>query len=154
MSVLVVGCGNTLRGDDALGIRVVEELSTALLPPGVDTLACQQYTPELAAELAHYDKVLFVDAQAPAAEPGNFPGRICLTEVGPVETISATGITHDMDVCGLLNLTKALYGSSPRAAVLTAEAASFDLSESLSPQIQAVISGLVTLTKRYCFSDF
>lgn len=153
MSVLVVGCGNTLRGDDAVGIRVVEEFSASLLPAGIETLACQQYTPELAAELAHYDRVLFVDAQIPAVEPGNFPGKICLTEVDPADRSGSTGITHSMDVAGLLSLTQTLFGHSPSAALLTVEAANFDLSETLSPEIQAVIPGLLTLTKRYCFAD-
>jgi hydrogenase maturation protease len=147
MKTLVVGCGNTLRGDDAIGIRVVEELAASSLPAGVETLACQQYTPEMAADLSHYEQVLFVDASTPVAMPASFPGRISLWEVTPTAGVSSTGITHSLDVNSLLTLTQSLYGNAPQAVLITVEAASFDLSESLTPEVEAVIPGLVTLTK-------
>lgn len=153
MSTILVGCGNTLRGDDAIGIRAVEAFTASQKLNGVDTLTCHQYTPELAAELARYERVLFIDAQTPACKPANFPGKICLMDVEPVERPNRNGISHHLDVSDLLNLTKVLFGQAPRATLLTVEAANFNLSEHLSPEIEAVIPGLLKLIKSYCMAE-
>ena len=42
---LVIGYGNTLRGDDGVGPRVAEAIEKLNLP-GVRTLVCQQLSPE------------------------------------------------------------------------------------------------------------
>ena len=59
--VLVIGYGNTLRGDDGVGPRVVEAIGTLGLP-GVRTLICPLLTPELADPISRAEKVIFVDA--------------------------------------------------------------------------------------------
>jgi len=46
--VLVIGYGNTLRGDDGLGQRAAEALAQRALPDGVEVLSCHQLTIELA----------------------------------------------------------------------------------------------------------
>src|SRR5208282_3340787 len=60
-ALLVIGYGNTLRGDDGVGPRVAEAVD-ALHLPGVRTLACQQLTPEHAAPVSLSKTVIFVDA--------------------------------------------------------------------------------------------
>jgi hydrogenase maturation protease len=59
--VLIIGYGNSLRSDDAAGIKVAETIATWQLPH-VRSLAVHQLTPELAAELAAVELVIFVDA--------------------------------------------------------------------------------------------
>ena len=70
-----------ITGDDGIGIRLVEELANLPMPEGTTTHICQQYTPELAADLALYDRVLFVDAATPYAAKNYFPGRVALQDV-------------------------------------------------------------------------
>lgn len=153
MSVLVVGCGNTLRGDDGIGIRLVEELDNHSLPAGTSTHVCQQYTPELAAELAPYDRVLFVDAATPYSSKNYFPGRVALQEINDAPAHQTNGLSHSVDVASLVNLTRVLYGSAPRAAILTVEGTDFELSESLSPLVQAAIPEMVSIIQSFCNSD-
>jgi hydrogenase maturation protease len=64
VSTLVVGVGNTLRGDDGVGARVLELLagSTLCLRPALGLV------PELAADLAPHQRVVFVDADLAARE--------------------------------------------------------------------------------------
>jgi Ni,Fe-hydrogenase maturation factor len=50
---LVIGIGNLLRGDDGVGGLLAEE---------VGGRSVQQLTPELAAELAELEVVVFIDA--------------------------------------------------------------------------------------------
>ena len=59
--MLVVGYGNDLRGDDAVGRRAAEAVAARRLP-GIRVLSVPQLTPELAAEFAGCRCVVFVDA--------------------------------------------------------------------------------------------
>lgn len=152
MNTLIIGYGNTLRGDDGLGVRVVESLSEEDLPDYVHTLACPQLTPELAEPLSRCERAVFIDAAVPQPAPANFPRRICVSGADEWQD-SADGIGHSLNASGLLQLTGALYGRQPQAWLCTVEGASFDLSEQLSPQVQDALTGLQTILKRHCFSD-
>jgi Ni,Fe-hydrogenase maturation factor len=68
LSTLVIGCGNDLRGDDALGPLAATAVA-AWDMPGVQALAVHQLMPELAEALAEADLAIFVDACAPVAPP-------------------------------------------------------------------------------------
>ena len=67
MSTLVVGVGNTLRGDDGVGPFVIDLLRTAR-PPGLELRSVQALLPELAAELPAHHAVVFVDADLRTSE--------------------------------------------------------------------------------------
>ena len=60
-TVLVIGYGNDLRSDDAVGKRVAEAVATWKLP-SVQALAVHQLTPELTVKLTDVDRAIFVDA--------------------------------------------------------------------------------------------
>ncbi|NJN15613.1 MAG: hydrogenase maturation protease [Oscillochloris sp.] len=116
---LVIGYGNTLRGDDGLGPRVVAPLRV----PGVRTLILPQLGPELAAELALVQRVIFVDARL--GRGGPHLRRLPLADPQPQ--------SHHCDPAGLLALSAALYGHAPQAWLLSIPAARFDLGAPLSP---------------------
>jgi hypothetical protein len=56
---LVIGYGNSLRGDDSIGIKVAQMVADWHLPK-VRSLSSHQLTPELAAELAQVDLTIFI----------------------------------------------------------------------------------------------
>jgi hydrogenase maturation protease len=59
--LLLIGYGNPLRQDDGLGWRIAMAIE-ALDLPGLQVLAAQQLTLELAAPMALAEAVVFVDA--------------------------------------------------------------------------------------------
>jgi hydrogenase maturation protease len=59
--LLVIGYGNTFRGDDGVGQRVANAVE-ALQLYGVRTIAAHQLTPETAVAVADAARVIFVDA--------------------------------------------------------------------------------------------
>jgi hydrogenase maturation protease len=64
MDALVLGIGNTLRGDDGAAARVLELLSDA---PGAYRLQSTfSLVPELAWDISTHDRVYFVDADLSA----------------------------------------------------------------------------------------
>ena len=128
---LVIGYGNELRGDDAVGPCVARRVA-AWRRPEVDGLAVHQLTPELAAALRDVEAVVFVDACTDPSEP-----EVCLRrlEAGPGAVVG-----HTSDPRWLLALTEAVYGRRPEAWLVTIPAADFGLGGRLSATAQAGMS--------------
>jgi hydrogenase maturation protease len=139
MKTLIIGYGNTLRGDDAVGVLAVEALEEIGMPPEVELLTCQQLTPELAEEIAFCDRAAFLDASVPGDFP---PGTIRQVRLEPLPMDPAV-ISHGFDAAGLLALADTLYGHAPEAVLFTVTAAQFDLTESMSPELEKALPMLV-----------
>jgi hydrogenase maturation protease len=121
--VLVIGYGNTLRGDDGIGPAVAEVVAGLGLP-GVRVLVVHQLTPEVAADLTEARLAVFVDA-AVCGEP--------VTAVRIEASAAGAVLTHAADPRGLLALCIAVYQRCPEAWLVTAAAADFDCRDGLSP---------------------
>jgi hydrogenase maturation protease len=123
-SILVIGYGNPLRGDDALGPHLVEKIA-ALQLPMVRTKAVHQLLPELAAEIAKYACVIFIDAHR-----GPLPDGVLITSLEP--SGSPVNFSHRVDAEGLLALTQDLYGREPSALFIQVVGENFEMHEGLS----------------------
>jgi hydrogenase maturation protease len=119
--VLVVGYGNELRGDDAVGPLAARTVASWGLE-GVRCLAVHQLTPELVEELAEAEKAIFIDARL-----GTGGTR--------VEELSAAGQApggHVSDPGGLLALCRVLHERAPKAWLVTVAAENLEAGETLS----------------------
>jgi hydrogenase maturation protease len=123
MNAIVIGYGNTLRGDDAVGPLVAEAVAQMSWPQ-VQALAVHQLTPELAEAVAAADLAFFVDATA-ANEP------FCARPIEPCA--ESVVLAHTGDPRTLLALAMALYGRAPQAWWLTISAMQFEYGAELSP---------------------
>lgn len=121
---LVIGYGNPLRGDDAAGRYLVAQLATCY-GARVSCLSLHQLTPDLAADIAAVERVIFVDASSDVTLR-----QATLEPLLP--SAAAGGSSHHLHPATLLALTQSLYGLCPTAFLLGLPAQSFDLSESLS----------------------
>jgi hydrogenase maturation protease len=127
-AAMIIGYGNELRGDDAIGQKIANTVSSWHLS-SVQSLAVHQLTPELAEPLAHTDLAIFVDA--------------CIDGQGEnvqVELISPNGSgvvsCHLGDPRSLLALTEYIYGHCPSAWLVTVPGANFEISDRLSSTAQ------------------
>jgi hydrogenase maturation protease len=137
-TILIVGYGNELRGDDGLGPRVVREIR-ALNIPGVHCIEAHQLLPELAPELAAHDVVLFVDA---IRKGENEPVRV--TPLSPTPTLNEP---HVSDPAGMLALAKVLYQKCPAAWLITVPGLQFEFSESISPEAEKALKQAVEVIR-------
>ena len=137
--VLIIGCGNPLRGDDGLAWRVAEKLGSMGLPGDVEIITQHQLTPELASHVSQAARVLFIDASATAAA-----GEISWEEIRPVRSVVAP-FSHQLSPAAVLNLSQELYGHSPQAFLISIGAENFEHGESLSPKVEAALTPLLTL---------
>ena len=58
---MIIGYGNTLRGEDAFGIDVIQKLESLNLR-ATKLITVFTLTPELVLELLHADEIIFIDA--------------------------------------------------------------------------------------------
>lgn len=132
---LILACGNSLRGDDGVGPRLAEWAEERFQDdPRVRVIFRQQWPPELAADIAAADSMLFVDASAKSK-----PGRVHLIPVSS-RIDSGAPITHHMTPNQLLGLARSLYGSiKSHAMLLTVGVSSTEIGETLSAPVQAAL---------------
>lgn len=132
---LILACGNTLREDDGvgpfLGAWAEDRFSST---QGVRVIIQHQWTPELSAEIAEARTVLFIDCAVNAA-----PGSVTLAPVEAATEIPRL-LTHHLDAAALLALARDYYSAQPgQALLLTVGAASLELREAFSDQVQAAL---------------
>jgi hydrogenase maturation protease len=125
--ILIIGYGNTLRGDDGVGSRVAEAVEKLQLP-NVRTLICQQLSPEHADPIASAETVIFVDAAVDA------PKEVQLRPLDPGPTSQL--MAHAADPRTMLALARDVFGHTPRAWWLTIPAVKLEFGEELSPEAQ------------------
>jgi hydrogenase maturation protease len=134
--VLVVGYGNTLRGDDAVGPRVAELLASERLLPGATIVARHQLAPELADEIAAARLVVLVDAR----QDGSRPGAVHIDEV--VGTCRAGG-SHAVDIGTVVDLAERVYGNAPPVVAVSVSAERFELGAGLSFAVASTLRSVV-----------
>lgn len=141
--VLVIGYGNTLRGDDGVGPRVAEAVGSLGLP-GVHTLICPLLTPELAEPISRAGTVIFVDAAVDA------PGEVQWRQLEPNETSQI--MAHAADPRTMLALARDVFGHVPQAWWLTVPAVDLGFSEEFSPAAQRDFGVAVKKIQVFCGS--
>jgi len=132
---LVLACGNTLRSDDGVGPKLAEWAAERFQKnEDVRVVARQQWTPDLAKDIAEADSVLFVDSSL-----NSIPGRVSLAAVASNRG-NGDAATHHLEAHELLGLTRSLYGSiADHAMLLTVGAGSTELGETFSEPVEAAL---------------
>ncbi|MGH4006698.1 MAG: hydrogenase maturation protease [Pseudonocardiaceae bacterium] len=132
--VLVIGYGNSLRGDDGAGWHAAAALAGAPWLAGADVLACHQLAPELAEDIAHARLVVLIDACDDGAPPGTVSVRRVEPGYPPVPTCS-----HNLEPAALVSLAETLYGGSPPMFLVTVTGAFFGYRDRLSPAVRQAL---------------
>lgn len=123
--LLVIGYGNTLRGDDAAGVLAARAVSREL--PEARVIEATALLPEFAEEIAQAHTVVFLDADVRAETAAV---RDLLKER---EEFAEDA--HAFTAGALLHLAGRLYGAVPARALLVGiPAGDFELGETLSPR--------------------
>jgi hydrogenase maturation protease len=123
-NIVVIGYGNTLRGDDAVGQHVALAVSNWNVL-GLTGVAVHQLTCDIAELLSRADLAIFVDAKL-AGEPD-------LVEVRMLDPSNTPGLAgHTSDPRALLSLASAVFGHHPPSWLVSVPAVDFSLREGLS----------------------
>jgi hydrogenase maturation protease len=133
--VLLIGYGNELRCDDALGPTVARALA-ALGFGWLRVLAVPQLTPELAEPVSRARAVVFVDATLNAP-----PGAV---QIGPLAGAALSEpLGHLGSPRSLLALAEAVFQRVPPAWMVTVGVEELGAGEGLSPAVERALPEVV-----------
>ena len=127
---LIIGYGNTLRTDDAIGQFIAEALGG---------IAIEQLSLDYAETISQVDFLVLLDAAY-----GETAGEIKIEAIHAQDGIA---MTHQSSPNKLLQMTKELYGSAPETLLITITGANFDYGDKFSPELQVLLPRLVEQVK-------
>lgn len=131
MRVVVVGVGNTLRGDDAAGLEAARRLRD-LLPPEVRVVQSDGEPSRLLDAWEGADAVVILDAVSSEGSPGAVHRLDASSEPLPARLFGAS--THELGVGEAIELARALGRLPERVVVFGVEGADFGARDELSPE--------------------
>jgi hydrogenase maturation protease len=134
--MLVIGIGNALRGDDALGLEVARRVR---LRAGADVDVHEQRGDSATLVDAWYgvERVVIVDAAVAGQAPGTIRRFDAAHTPLPASLLSAS--THGFGVEYALELSRALRTLPPELVVFAVEGASFEPGLGLSEPVAAAV---------------
>lgn len=143
MDLVVIGCGNALRGDDAAGPELVRRLRERGLPAGVRCVDAGTAGLDAVLEMRGAAEAVVVDACRSGSPPGTLhevSGAALADRPPPGVDIHAVRWNH------ALALAETLLGAGRprRVTACLVEAASFEPGAPLSPAVDRAVDALVT----------
>lgn len=132
---LVIGYGNPLRTDDAIGQRIAQIMEHRLSHEAVKVTITYQLTPELVEHICDSTLVVFIDAHV-----GATPGRIVWEFVEPHP--EAELFTHNVSPGALLDAAHKLYGVNPSGILISITGADFEYGSDLSPELRRMLPSI------------
>jgi len=131
MRTLLIAIGNPLRRDDGAAHRALELLG--------GTRSVMQLTPEIASEIALFDRVLFLDADVNPGEP----------RIERVVAEAAGTFTHQLTPGAVVYLAGHLYGFRGEAFLCRIPGVDFGMGEGLSPIAESNVTAAVRLAQSF-----
>lgn len=143
--ILIIGFGNELRGDDAVGPAVADAVAYQQWP-GVCAVGTRQLTPELAEAVAGASEVYFVDA---SADPGQASVQLDQITVEP----TPAWLGHVSRPADVMALAAAAFGKAPKAWLVTIPGESFEVGTRLSTSAEQGMRQAFEILARRCCTD-
>ena len=155
IQTLVSGYGNPDRQDDGVAWHVLHALAVRMGLPAPDSYEDDfprnkkldfafhlQLTPEMAEDIARYQRVCFVDAHT-----GSVSSQVQLI---PIEgQFQHSPFTHHLTPQSLLSMCQTLYGKAPQAALLSLRGYRFEFERELSPETAALVPQALELIQKW-----
>lgn len=134
--------GNTLMGDDGVGVRIAEVLASRDLGPDIDVVLGGTAGMALSRHFIDADRVLVVDAIAAGDEPGSV-FRFTPEDAGITALRSHT--SHGLSLPNIL-LAARLQGANPRVVVFAVQIGDITCGfDTLTADVEAAIPDVVDM---------
>ena len=135
--VVVIGVGNALRGDDAAGLAVAENVR-AHAPDSVAVRVCEEEPSRVLDAFDDAEVVFVVDAVSTGAPAGTLH-RFDASDA-PVPSRELRSSTHALGIGEALELARALGRLPRRTVVFGVEGSEFNAGEGLTPAVREGVS--------------
>ena len=139
--MLIIGLGNPLRGDDGVGVRVIEALAGQTLPNNVEVVDGGAQGLGLINLMTGQQQAILIDAADIGRSPGHFI-RFTLDEVhlsGDDQHLSA----HTAGLGDALLLAQALKMLPPEVIIFGVQPGHLEWDSVLSPEVEATLPNLI-----------
>lgn len=133
-----MGIGNTIMGDDGLGVRALNELRSRELPDCVDTLEAGTALLDVLPDLKEYDKVVFIDAVAVDGRTVSVLRNPCFSELSQ-RALSL----HEMGIQEALRLQLLVDGELPEIVIMGLRPVRMEMATEVSHEVASKIPELV-----------
>jgi hydrogenase maturation protease len=153
--ILIIGYGNPDRQDDGVAWHILHALAIKLGYPapltyedefpannGLDFAFSLQLTPEMAEEIAAYERVCFVDAHT-----GVIPQDVQIISVE--SEFQRSPFTHHLTAQSLLSMCETLYQKKPEAALVSVRGYRFGFDRELSAETGTLVPEAVNLIMKW-----
>lgn len=150
-STLIVGIGNLLRGDDAIGQRVAQAIRREGWPD-VSVVTTKGENLDLYSVWKGYERVFVIDAMD-RCTPGGDPVAFFAAREEPLPAAFEKTSTHGMGPGEAIELARALGELPASLTVVGIAAKDFGFGESLTDESQALIPTVVARIRRHLQGD-
>jgi len=140
-SVVVIGVGNALRHDDAVGLEVARRLRERAGAEGIEVLEQEGEAIALLDMWEQADAVVLVDAARSGSAPGTIHRVDATFEPVPAQLLGSSS-THAVGIDEAIELARALGRLPARVVVYGVEGRRFEAGIGLSEEIEAVAGWL------------
>lgn len=123
---IIIGYGSRIRGDDAAGLLAAEEIAERRIP-GLRVIPTAQLSPEIASEIAGFDRVIFIDSTiASDRDQSVLVRELRENTIPPL-------FGHAYSPERIVEMANRLYGATPAVWMVTIPGFEFDWKDGLSP---------------------
>jgi hydrogenase maturation protease len=144
--IAVIGVGNELMGDDAIGPHIVKELMAGqVLPEEVLLIDEGRGGMRLVHHIKDLDKVLIIDAADIGKDPGEFT-VFRPEEVESIKDLSGTNI-HEWDLLKMLDLSRMLGECPEDIRILAIQPRDLEWGEEISQELMGRVEEYLMLVK-------
>ena len=140
-NVLILGIGNLLLSDEGVGVHAVRCLAGRQLPPGVAVLDGGTSGADLVDHLEGRDRVVVIDA----ASGDGPPGTVYRCEAQDLIEKGRAMSLHEFGLADSLHMAEQLGCAPRRVVVLGVQPATLAPGLELSPNVAAVLPGILKL---------
>jgi hydrogenase maturation protease len=151
--ILVIGLGNPLRGDDGVGVRVVEALRTCSLSPDVEVVDGGTQGLGIVPLMEGRERLILIDAANMGTAPGQFvrfgPGHVNLLGNDRQLSVHSAGLREALQLAQALRVLPedvVIFGVQPEHLDWDANL-SRTVEANLPPLIAAVVAEIGQATQ-------
>lgn len=148
MTTIILGCGNLLAADDAVGLAVVRELRLMDLPPGVDVVEAGTPGLGLIDLMAGYDRAIIIDAVISGAQAGTVH-RFGEDLLPPREVLPLS--VHGINVVDAIQLGRRVQPTEMPEEIIIVGVEIADRTpfrEGMSPEVAAAVPAAIREVKK------
>ena len=140
----ILGCGNTLMGDDGVGIRVIERLQEMKLPESIEIIDAGVGGMAILSWIEDADKVIIVDAVQTGNEP---PGTVYMftdKELPPSDMFMLS--LHDLNLVDTINVGRVVQKMPDEIVIIGVEVKRVaEFTKELTPEVEGAIPEVIDL---------